>query len=449
MKIFMACCLFLIAGLRPLVAQNAIITWSGLDMGYASAASPTTTLSSIAGQPMIGSGQSPTALVTSGFLAGLPFDTTGSSAGTGIILYSRSGTPGGTIWMRSGDGTIDTQVTTGEWPRLSHNGRYFIFHKGTGDPSRRDMNLYDMQTGRDTLLFSVAGDYLNTYDWYDDDLHIVFDYSCSVKMMRRDGTNVTNLFQVDCYDDAPVVRPGNWGIAFHNAFQGILITDSLGVNRHVVPNTGGGSYWPAWSPDGQWIAFGTIFTDSIGNYFKIHPDGTGLTALTSFTAAQPVRFGTGCVWTSDGSKLLVVGRVNGVQGIFAIATDGSRQMGLVPTVPGDPVDFVGTVTGNVNITLTDVPEHDEQRPTQVRLDQNYPNPFNPSTTIKYQLPVQTHVILTVYDLLGREVATLVNGVEDAGYKSVVWNASRVASGVYFYRLQSGTFTNVKKLLLLK
>ena len=445
----MACSLLLLACLRPIVAQNTVITRSGLDMGFASAASPSTTISSVAGQPAIGSAQGTTGQVMSGFLAGLPFDTTGSSAGTGFIVYSRSGTPQGTIWMRSGDGSVDTQITTGEWPRLSHNRRYVIFHKGTGDPSRRDMNLYDLQTGRDTLLFSTAGDYLNTYDWYDDDLHIVFDYSCSMMMMKRDGTGVTTLYQADCYDDAPVVRPGSWGIAHHNAFQGILVTDSLGVNRHHVPNTGGGSYWPAWSPDGQWIAFGTIFTDSIGNYFKIHPDGTGLTALTSFTAAQPVRFGTGCAWTSDGSKLLVVGRVNGVHGIFAIATDGSRKMGLVPTAPGDPVDFVGTVTGNVNITLTGVSGRDEQLPTEVRLDQNYPNPFNPSTTIRYQLPTQLHVTLTVYDILGRGVATLVNGVEGPGIKTVKLDGGNLASGVYFYRLEAGRFTSTKKLMLLR
>jgi hypothetical protein len=87
-------------------------------------------------------------------------------------------------------------------------------------------------------------------------------------------------------------------------------------------------------------------------------------------------------------------------------------------------------------------------PSEFRLHQNYPNPFNPSTTIRYQLPTLSHVTLKVFDVLGREVTTLVAGVEESGYKSVQWSASGVASGVYFYRLQAGQFSAVKKMLLM-
>ncbi|HJW29989.1 MAG TPA: T9SS type A sorting domain-containing protein, partial [Saprospiraceae bacterium] len=88
-------------------------------------------------------------------------------------------------------------------------------------------------------------------------------------------------------------------------------------------------------------------------------------------------------------------------------------------------------------------------PIEFALAQNYPNPFNPATVIQYQLPVTSFVSLKVFDLLGQEVATLLDGVQDAGYKSVQWNASGVASGVYLYKLQAGTFTDVKKLILLR
>jgi hypothetical protein len=91
----------------------------------------------------------------------------------------------------------------------------------------------------------------------------------------------------------------------------------------------------------------------------------------------------------------------------------------------------------------------EELPISFALLQNYPNPFNPSTSINYQLPTQSHVTLKVFDLLGREVATLVNGVEEPGFKSVQWNATNFASGAYFYGLDAGSFTTVKKLLLLK
>jgi len=80
---------------------------------------------------------------------------------------------------------------------------------------------------------------------------------------------------------------------------------------------------------------------------------------------------------------------------------------------------------------------------------NYPNPFNPTTRIDYQLPMNSLVTLKVYDILGREVATLVNERENAGTHTVKFDAVNLASGVYFCRLQAGTFTDMKKLLLLK
>jgi hypothetical protein len=99
-------------------------------------------------------------------------------------------------------------------------------------------------------------------------------------------------------------------------------------------------------------------------------------------------------------------------------------------------------------------------PTNVRLKEgdltnvyslqpNYPNPFNSSTILSYQLPTRNYVTLKVFDVLGREIAPLVNGEQTAGYKSVTWDASNVPSGVYFYRLQAGKFTDIKKMLLLK
>ena len=83
------------------------------------------------------------------------------------------------------------------------------------------------------------------------------------------------------------------------------------------------------------------------------------------------------------------------------------------------------------------------------LEQNYPNPFNPSTVISYQLPVSTNVTLKVYDLLGREVATLVDESKPAGSYEVEFDASQLSSGVYLYKLTTGEYTAAKKLMLLK
>lgn len=89
------------------------------------------------------------------------------------------------------------------------------------------------------------------------------------------------------------------------------------------------------------------------------------------------------------------------------------------------------------------------RPTAFHLFQNYPNPFNPSTTISYQLPEVSVVSLRVYDILGREVATLVNEVNAPGYHEVTWDASGVASGVYVCRISSDAFSQTRKMLLMK
>ncbi len=88
------------------------------------------------------------------------------------------------------------------------------------------------------------------------------------------------------------------------------------------------------------------------------------------------------------------------------------------------------------------------RPSVFRLAQNFPNPFNPTTTIIYELSGPSHVSLIVYDMLGRQVAVLVNGRGEAGVQKVTFDGSNLASGLYFYRLQAGTYVETKKLILL-
>jgi hypothetical protein len=88
-------------------------------------------------------------------------------------------------------------------------------------------------------------------------------------------------------------------------------------------------------------------------------------------------------------------------------------------------------------------------PLQFSLSQNYPNPFNPRTTIKYSIPRQDFVTLKIYNTLGQEVAALVNEEKQPGSYHIVFDASALSSGVYFYRLKSGSFSKIRKLVLLK
>ena len=88
-------------------------------------------------------------------------------------------------------------------------------------------------------------------------------------------------------------------------------------------------------------------------------------------------------------------------------------------------------------------------PLEYQLNQNYPNPFNSKTNIKYQIPNTGIVKIIIYDLLGREVKTLVNEYKQAGIYQVSFNAEGLASGIYFYKMTAGDFSETKKLILIK
>jgi flagellar hook assembly protein FlgD len=93
-------------------------------------------------------------------------------------------------------------------------------------------------------------------------------------------------------------------------------------------------------------------------------------------------------------------------------------------------------------------------PDTYHLFQNYPNPFNPVTTFRYNLPEDELVNITIYDIIGRQIKTLINSSQTAGYKSIQWNATNstgqsVSAGVYLFKIQAGNFIQTKKMVLLK
>ncbi len=90
-----------------------------------------------------------------------------------------------------------------------------------------------------------------------------------------------------------------------------------------------------------------------------------------------------------------------------------------------------------------------RRQEAIQLHQNYPNPFNPATTIRCDLPRQVNVTLSVFNTLGQQVATLVQGEQNAGYHEVKFDGSGLSSGVYFYRITAGAYVEVKRLLLIR
>ncbi len=109
---------------------------------------------------------------------------------------------------------------------------------------------------------------------------------------------------------------------------------------------------------------------------------------------------------------------------------------------------IGATGGSGNCIITSVKEI-LSLPSQFMLNQNYPNPFNPSTTIKYEISKPSYITLKVFDILGREITTLVNEEKPAGTYELTWNAENLQSGVYFYRIQTGDLVVTKKMVLLR
>lgn len=146
------------------------------------------------------------------------------------------------------------------------------------------------------------------------------------------------------------------------------------------------------------------------------------------------------------------GGVVGWRGIYDISPDslvlqieGYWYTGL-PPVP-TPTSFNTPTT--YNKVTTWIGKNESEILQSFLLLQNYPNPFNPTTSISFGLPSKLFVSLKIFDMLGKEVATIISGELSAGSYTTQWNAANLSSGIYFYHLKAGTFTETKKLVLLR
>jgi choice-of-anchor A domain-containing protein/uncharacterized repeat protein (TIGR01451 family) len=164
--------------------------------------------------------------------------------------------------------------------------------------------------------------------------------------------------------------------------------------------------------------------------YSVSPDNNGNVYLSTWSSGVYVSYNTSEKWNALGMKGL---------GVSAVYADPSSGLVLASSNNG----------GIYSISSLTAVNNDTRIPSSYSLEQNYPNPFNPSTVISYTIPKAGHVTLKVYDMLGKEVATLVNGTKQAGIHQAVFNASGFSSGTYMYRIVSGSFSLTKKMLLLK
>jgi hypothetical protein len=229
----------------------------------------------------------------------------------------------------------------------------------------------------------------------------------------------------------------------NEVFVGGRFTSAGGVSANYVARFN--TQTNTWSTLGTGSSNGVDFYVSalavVGNEVFV---GGWFTSAGGVSANYVARFNTQTnTWSTLGT-----GSSNGVNDyVYALAVSGSEVfVGGGFTLAGG---IASTFIARWNSGTSRVEQLSPTAPKTFLLEQNYPNPFNPSTTIRYQLPVASEVKLEVYDVLGKKIATLVNERQSAGSYQVVWNASGLSSGTYFYRLQAGTFVETKKMIMVK
>jgi hypothetical protein len=206
------------------------------------------------------------------------------------------------------------------------------------------------------------------------------------------------------------------------SFSNVDIGSAVGEYGTILRTTNGGTTWTMQTS-------GTV-NDLIGVSFTDANNGTAVGA--SGTILRTTNGGT--LWAIQKS-----GTTNWLLDVFL----SSPNIGVV-------VGECGTILRTTNGGVSFIEEEQiDEIPTEFLISQNYPNPFNPSTKLSYSITQSSLVTLKVFDVLGSESETLVNEEKTVGNYELNWNAANLPSGVYFYRLQAGEYTSVKKMILLK
>lgn len=267
--------------------------------------------------------------------------------------------------------------------------------------------------------------------------------------------------------------PGTWdslkivgaSVCFDGSTYYLWYTGTNGAGVAVgVANSQDGVAWTKYSgnpvlavgPTGSWddLAVQSPAVVKVGSVFHMFYDGNHVSPGYAFRVGYAFS-SDGIHWTKyNGNPVLSIGNPSEWDGhslgTLAVLYRGRKfhlwysGLGQSPTYP----QYWQTGYASSDSTLVSVsPQAD--LPSDYLLSQCYPNPFNPSTTISYELPKQTHVTLKVYDVLGREVTTMVDCIQEPGYKAVRFDGTNLASGVYFYRLKAGEFSETGKMSLMK
>lgn len=253
---------------------------------------------------------------------------------------------------------------------------------------------------------------------------------------------------------------------FINDFDGLAVADFLYMSTDrgmswSQPVGPGNFRMIDFHPTNPFIAYGPTpgsLEGSPGDVYKTTDGGNSWTivlngadvGVNSFTSVEVHKENPDTVYAGTSGKIFYTTDAGITWGIYNNTFTGYYIIGIFQ-IPSSDTLIVAAGDGVFKVydSVVGVDDSRTSSPERFALEQNYPNPFNPSTKIRFEVPGSGFMSLKVFDLLGQEVATLVNEELKPGSYEVTWDASGMASGVYFYRLTTGTFTETKKLVHLR
>jgi hypothetical protein len=304
------------------------------------------------------------------------------------------------------------------------------------------------------------------------DTLIVISKTANPDNHNLDLMAIIESYDQDVVDSVPLFDDGNHNdsAASDGVFGGFwpVIAGERNYNVHVKTLSMNSGYYSIFKNAVSFTTIGPLVFDGIRNISEDQEVNPGDKLIFRFTLKNNGSMGTAVNVMSHAipldtcasiSKFNIYKYENIAAGTSVEGAKSGQTINFNKNCGDCTARFAMEILSNNYPFWTDTFTIDIHTPTGIHsyesdinefvLNQNYPNPFNLNTTISYQLPHQSHVLLKVYDIQGREVTTLVNGFEQQGNKSVILNAEGWPGGIYYYRLQAGDFIQTRKLILLR
>jgi hypothetical protein len=337
------------------------------------------------------------------------------------------------LWLRADSGLVLNGQNVSRWKDVSGNGNDAL----QPDTARQPFLVEKAVNGKPALRFDGVND------------RLAFTGTTRMSAFSMFIVQKIDSGAADFHYYYPITlgdQSGAYGLSMRNGFSSNSPDE---IDPYVGENSWVRAVTPGCAAFGQWKIVDVIANKNMWNT-TMHVNGVAAAIAPQGVENAALSVPLGNATSSDSGGGL--GMTSGVPAGWLIARCNVAEVLVYGSAISDSarkaveqylmLKYLGVATAVAGNRSGNLPE-------RYLLNQNYPNPFNPATVIGYQLPVVSDVKLIVYDLLGREVAVLVNERQAAGNHNVQFNASRLASGVYLYSLSTGSFVQTRKMVLVR